>query len=359
MGKVSTVGVWERVKGSGFWYARYKIKGKLYREPAGTITQARKLYSFRMNEGSQGRLPEFLRTTKKITFGDLIPDVLAHCTREKYKSVTDVKERMKVLGVLFGNLPIGEITPAIIEEKLATIATEREWKPATRNRYKALLSLTFRLAIKNGRATVNTARMVPMLKENNTKDRQLSQDEEKRLRAAVEPGHPERWALVQLSIMTGMRAGEQWGLKWSDVDRSTKLITLLETKNGSTRHVPLNDTALDALDTLKKHDEGTGFVCPREPYRYWFSAAMIAAGIKDYTWHCNRHTTGSRATMAGVDLLTVAQFLGHKNLQTTKRYGHLTPGHMSEAAKKLGEFGSNQPVSTEPSQLNEQVSGHA
>jgi integrase len=48
------------------------------------------------------------------------------------------------------------------------------------------------------------------------------------------------------------------------------------------------------------------------------------AGLEDgYTWHCNRHSFGSRLTMAGVDLRTVAQLMGHRNIQMTMRYSQL------------------------------------
>jgi len=48
-------GVFERVEGSGVWYARYRVKGVLHKEIAGTKTQALKLYKLRVGDAIQGR----------------------------------------------------------------------------------------------------------------------------------------------------------------------------------------------------------------------------------------------------------------------------------------------------------------
>jgi len=88
-----------------------------------------------------------------------------------------------------------------------------------------------------------------------------------------------------------------------------------------------------------KHDERTGYVLPRQHYRMWFEIALKAAGVKNFSWHDLRHTFGSRATMAGVDLRTPAQLMGHKTLQMTMRYSHLVPAHLQDAVSKLVGFG--------------------
>jgi integrase len=70
-----------------------------------------------------------------------------------------------------------------------------------------------------------------------------------------------------------------------------------------------------------------------------FPAALEEAKIEGYTWHCNRHTFASRLVMAGVDLWTVAELLGHKMLQMVMRYSHLAPEHQASAVDRLVKTG--------------------
>ena len=68
------------------------------------------------------------------------------------------------------------------------------------------------------------------------------------------------------------------------------------------------------------------------------STALDEAKIREYTWHCNRHTFASRLVMAGVDLRTVAELLGHRTLQMVMRYSHLGPEHQTSAVDRLVNF---------------------
>jgi len=46
--------------------------------------------------------------------------------------------------------------------------------------------------------------------------------------------------------------------------------------------------------------------------------------------------------MAGVDIATVGQLAGHRVLQTTMRYSHLSPEHQQDAVERLARFGQVQ-----------------
>ncbi len=70
-------------------------------------------------------------------------------------------------------------------------------------------------------------------------------------------------------------------------------------------------------------------------HRDCFEPALKDSGVVDYSWHCNRHTFASRLVMAGVDLRTVGELLGHRTPSMTWRYSHLVPAHQQRAVDLL------------------------
>jgi Phage integrase family len=68
-----------------------------------------------------------------------------------------------------------------------------------------------------------------------------------------------------------------------------------------------------------------------------FKKVCSAAGITDFRFHDLRHTFASHLVMAGVDLVTVKDLLGHKTIAMTNRYTHLAPEHKAQAVAKLSE----------------------
>ena len=66
-----------------------------------------------------------------------------------------------------------------------------------------------------------------------------------------------------------------------------------------------------------------------------FKSALRRSGIKDFTFHDLRHTFASQLVMAGVDLTTLKELLGHKSITMTLRYAHLAPSHKQKAVEML------------------------
>jgi hypothetical protein len=75
--------------------------------------------------------------------------------------------------------------------------------------------------------------------------------------------------------------------------------------------------------------------------QYWSSVKKCAL-LKNVTWHIFRHTYISRLVMAGVDLRTVQELAGHKDIKMTTRYAHLAPAHKLAAVDRLAEYRKEQ-----------------
>ena len=68
--------------------------------------------------------------------------------------------------------------------------------------------------------------------------------------------YPEHMPEFEIALHTGMRPSEQYALIWSRVDLVCKLITIPKSKNGNTRHLPLNSIALAAFQELFARSSG-------------------------------------------------------------------------------------------------------
>lgn len=177
---------------------------------------------------------------------------------------------------------------------------------------------------------------MPHRLEDNARIRFLSPEEENCLRAAIEATCPEPLPELILSLNTGLRLSEQYGLRWENVLFSQRSLLIPRSKNGTARHLRLNQAAQRALEALRQRNAGSEFVCGgvTEP-RPWFEPAVRDAGLSGSSWHCLRHMFASRLIIAGVDIRTLQELLGHKTIAMTVRYSHLAPKHMLAAVERL------------------------
>ncbi len=159
-------------------------------------------------------------------------------------------------------------------------------------------------------------------------------------------------------LHTGMRASEAAGLYWSQIDFAKRVIYLPDTKNKDPRWVPLTKELVEELSTLRKltegRDENMVFMNERQlksdrvkarpgiKFREAFDAAKKRAGMPDIHMHDLRHTAASHLIMAGVDIRTLADILGHRTLQMVQRYTHLLHDHKLKAIDKIGKLGRSQ-----------------
>ena len=148
-------GVWEKVPGSRIWWIRYRENGALHREKVGRKSDALALYQKRKSEIRAGaKLPENMRRAS-IRFGQLAEDIRGYS--EKHH-----RDRGHIESRLEADLPDFEIRLAdqIKPEDIDGWIARNTDTAATANRYRALFSLIFREALRNGKVTGNPARLV-------------------------------------------------------------------------------------------------------------------------------------------------------------------------------------------------------
>ncbi len=130
-----------------------------------------------------------------------------------------------------------------------------------------------------------------------------------------------------------MRQNEILSLKWRDVNLDRGTLTIVESKNGEQRTLPLNRAAIAVLEAKGKVRHISGLIFPSQAgtkinpgnLRRGFNAAREKAGIDHVRFHDLRHTFATRLVQRGVDLYVVKELLGHKSIKMTMRYAHHYP----------------------------------
>lgn len=343
-------GVYENPVGSGIWWINYYINGRRHREKVGRRSDAVTLYQKRKADARMGiKLPEG-RPRRAVLFEEIAADALAY-SREHKASYSGDRSTIGKLFPVFGKTPVAEITAQTIK---AYLDTRDDLTKTTINRYRGTLSMIFQEAIRNGKADANPARLVRLHREDNGRVRFVTYGEENTIREVIRERCHVHEHEFTLALETGMRRGEQYSLEWDRVDLERRQLLLLKTKNGTSRVVILTTIAVEALEELRKSRRpDSKRVCltrygePMVSPRSWFELVMAEAtkkdpSLHDVTWHIFRHTYISRLVMAGVDLRTVQELAGHKDVKMTTRYAHLAPSHKLAAVDRLAEHRKTQ-----------------
>jgi integrase len=137
-----------------------------------------------------------------------------------------------------------------------------------------------------------------------------------------------------------MRKSEILGLQWQDIDFGTRTITVRRTKNNEPKMIPINQTLYAELQRLPRHLHSDYVFCnaagvPYDEVKRSFHTACRKAGVRDFRFHDLRHSFASHLVMNGINLKTVQDLLGHKDIRMTLRYAHLSREHLQTAVGVL------------------------
>ena len=97
----------------------------------------------------------------------------------------------------------------------------------------------------------------------------------------------------------------------------------------------MHPTLKETLSHLNDRSENELAFEGRKTVKRAWQKALRLSGIAHCRFHDLRHTFASNLVMNGVDIVTVAELMGHKDLSMTKRYSHPSPQHKKEDIQKL------------------------
>lgn len=291
------------------------------------------------------------RPGTRHTLSELIDRYIEKVLPTKPKNARNVRQHLLWWKQELGSYLLSDIKPNLIAQKRDDLLSSPTRKnsprsPTTVVRYLASLSHAFSVAVRDWEwMQENPVLKISKPKISNERTRFLSDEERTRLiNACQESESKGLYPVVILALSTGMRRGEILNLKWNDVDLDRGAILLQTTKNGERRFVPLVGMALDLLKSRHASPPTNSLVFPAPhsqskpiDIRSAWETALSKAGISNFRFHDLRHTAASYLAMNQASLLEIGTLLGHKTVQMTKRYAHLSNAHIYSTARTLND----------------------
>lgn len=275
----------------------------------------------------------------------------------------------------FADTPMAEITPDQINAFIQHIA-KQGYAKRTVQIYRNMLNMIFDHTITrpNSPIKINPCLSVKVPKGLPQKRRLPPTDEQ--LLIIETPSDNEMWLFAHFLLYTGLRRGELLGLKWGDIDRDAKTITVRRTVyyEGNNPHTKLPKTeagcrVIDLLQPLEAAlpENGDGYIfggdkpLTKTQFRKrWVSFCRevglaeavqnihVASNGREYvsvdwkpliTPHQFRHAYASMLDDAGIDEFTAKNLLGHSSIIVTKDiYTHLRAQKKARAGDTLNAY---------------------
>lgn len=300
-----------------------------------------------------GDAPDVRSRSKPVTLDEVLTAFLKWRESEGQDIYPDETRLNKHVRPFFGNMPVNRITAETLDKfKAALLACQA---PASAKRIFGILRAAINFAIKrklysgiNPISTQTSTFTLP--KENNRGERFLTREEAKALLDELAMRSDQLHDMAFVSLHTGMRSTEIFGLKGADIDENARVANIFA-KGGERENVLLTDSVLKILlaykttpDALLFQKRGGGRIAAVSDA---FGRAVDSLGLNDgisdrryKVWfHTLRHTFASWLAQSGkVGLHELMKHLRHKNIEMTLRYAHLIPDKQREHLNIIGDI---------------------
>jgi len=181
---------------------------------------------------------------------------------------------------------------------------------------------------------------------NNEKTEDLTAEQLKRLLQSIEADENiDVGNMMLMALYTGMRRGEMFKLKWSDINLKTGFILLKDPKGGQDQKVPINDMASNLLNSITRRK--SPYVFPGKNGNMRITTGMAGRRIRDRAGlpkdfrplHGLRHVYASMLASSGkVDMYVLQKLMTHKSPKMTQRYAHLRDDALKKASNVAGDL---------------------
>lgn len=310
---------------TGIWYVHISRKGKTIRRSAGTKNrdEAQELHD---KLASELWRESVLGERKQHKFDDAVVIFRAYAKGSKAPS-TKLHHATYWMRFFAGRI-------------LETIQSYEilSWLPAdisdaTKNRYLSSIGRIFSLAVSHG--LTNHKPKLTKFREKKVHIRFLTKPEFQRF--CVHLDTPWMFQLSRFAVLTGMRAGEIFNLRWEHVNFAKCSVSAIDPKSGISRAVPLNAPAIEILKIREK--KGYEYCFTRESGRKltqvdsrMIETACKKAGIARLRFHDLRHTWASWHVQSGTTLSVLRELGGWESVAMVQKYAHLNSDHLQPYA---------------------------
>lgn len=343
----------------------YKKNGKLIREKVGWLSEG---YSAAIASHIRGERLRTIRHNEELPhektpaplFKEVAKQYLEWAEANKSRNgISDKSRYEKWLKDRFDEKRTDEITALDLED-MKTAMARAGMAPKTIAHTLGLVRSMYNRAADWGLYSgENPVRKVKKPTIDNKRTRFLTFEEAEALLQALRqdnrrkknPGEAKDTKLhdiALISLHTGARAGEIFSIRGSDVDFENGLITLYDTKNGETRHAYMTEAVREILKRRMPDKPSVYVFTDRNgdkikevsnAFEKVVKRLKFNEGITDprqkISFHSLRHTFASWLALQGETIQTIADLLGHKSIQMTMRYAHLSPDHKKRAVLAL------------------------
>jgi integrase len=337
-----------RYKPSGIYFARVRIKGKLFRQSLKTdvITTAKlRLADFIKDKRDEMGDDSAVRTGR-MTFGDAM-----QVYRQRLDSQQDITEgakvyRRKCIDALLSSwpelkaMPIGKVSKDACLQWAEKFSAD--YSATVYNNTVGTLRMIIDVAVEKGARANNPAKFIG---KRRIVQRELSLPSPEQFESFVQAvdtaggGFSHHCAnLIRFLAYGGFRKTEAANITFADCDFANGLIRVRVTKNGKPRSVPMIAEMRQLLEKL--NEPGTNpeaFVMEVRECQKAMDTAVKKIGMKRITHHDLRHLFATRCIESGVDIPTVSRWLGHQDggALAMKVYGHLRDHHSAAMAQRV------------------------